>query len=83
MILKDLESRIAAFAPTRVVHKLGAMVNNAIYVNAGCSNVIKITRDAITSELNGVDGLIFLDDDLLPWPALTPANLGNLEELRK
>src|SRR5665213_208706 len=82
MVREDIESRIAGSAPTRELHKLGAMLNGAVYVNAGDNRVIKITPHGITEELNGVDGVILIDDNLKPWPQLTPAALSQMDQIR-
>jgi hypothetical protein len=82
MVLKDLESRITALMPSREAHRLGMMQNGAIYVNAGDSKIFMITPDTITSELNGVNDVVLLDDKLMPWPALTAENLSYMDEVR-
>ncbi|MGH9587955.1 MAG: hypothetical protein ACRD3F_13455 [Acidobacteriaceae bacterium] len=84
LVRSNIAARILAKYPPRPnqCYKLGAMLGDAIYINAGNHRVIRVGADAITEEQNG-HSIIFSDEDLLPWPEFTAGNLAILADFQR
>jgi hypothetical protein len=63
--------QIAEVSPKRKLYHLSYMSDDAVYLNAGGTTMIKITADSISEVPLGTDGVILIADDIGAWPPLS------------
>jgi hypothetical protein len=88
LVRENLESFLLLHAKDMDVHKLGCIKpikdgGHACYVNKGDGQMFRITATNIEVVANGTDDAFLLEENLAPWPDLTPENLTYMSNLRK
>jgi hypothetical protein len=75
---ENLHHEILMYGAATHIEKFGCMRGEAIYVNNGKNNIIKITQDAIVEVPNGTDDVYMLNKHLTPWPTLDKARMDEI-----
>ena len=59
----------AGLAPIHEVHRMAAMVGDAVYINIGNRKMLKLDPDSMSEVPIGTDGVYLIADDIAPWPS--------------
>jgi hypothetical protein len=80
LVEENLHHEILMYGTATHIEKFGCMRGEAIYINDGQNNIIKITTDSVLEVPNGTDDVYMLNKHLTPWPALETERLARIAE---